>query len=443
LIRAEVGLAFLYPFRGYRYNPELVKDLNKAVVQPYDKTTQSMQENYYLASPYSAVRITLNMERRQNAETDYPDAGATFRQWIDEQVIVQDPKPAIYPYYQEYAVEGRKRLQKGFVALLDLKDSGSGVVPHEHTLSAPKQDRLQLMRSLEGNEDFIYMLYSDESLTVNRLMDQAIAGKKPILEAMDEFGAVHRIWAIDDPAIQSQIQEAMKRHKLFIADGHHRFETSVNFMRECENRNWKPAATEAFDKRMVTCFNSADGVTILPTHRMVHNIPAFNVHRFLQAINDCFAVEMILTAEELWKKMSEGQKDHVFGFYPAGSKIYYLLRLKEGAQNDPRLAGFSEAYRTLDVSILHALLLERHLGIDENKLAAETHVDYVRERESCIRMIDEEKYQAAFFLNPTNSEQMVRIAGAGERMPQKSTDFYPKLLTGLLFMRMNINKIAD
>jgi uncharacterized protein (DUF1015 family) len=433
-------LAFLYPFQGFRYDAAFVKDLSKAVTQPYDKTTPSMQEAYYRASPYNAVRITLNMERRQDFETSYADAGATFRKWIDEQVLIQDSAPAIYPYYQEYEVEGLKRIQKGFIALLDLKGSGSGVVPHEHTLSAPKQDRLRLMRSLEGNEDFIYMLYSDESLTVNRLMDQAISGKKPILEAQDEYGAMHRVWAIDNPAVQGKIREAMERHKLFIADGHHRFETSVNFMQECEKRNWKPAAIESFDKRMVTCFNSADGVTILPTHRLIRNVPAFDSVQFLQAVGDCFLVEALDAPEELWKKMKERRNDHVFGFYPAGSTKFYLLRLKEGAQNDPRLAGFSEAYRTLDVSILHALILERHLGIDENKLAAETHVDYARERESCTRMIDEGKYQAAFFLNPTTSEQMVRIASAGERMPQKSTDFYPKLLTGLMFMRMNINK---
>ncbi len=434
----EDALAFLYPFRGFRYNRESVKDLNKAITQPYDKTTRSMQENYYLASPYNAVRITLNMEKWQDSETDYEDAGSTFKRWIEEQVLIQDSNPAIYPYYQEYIAEGQSRLQKGFIALLDLKHSGAAVVPHEHTLAAPKQDRLRLIRSLEGNEDFIYMLYSDDRNTVNNLMDQAISGRQPVIEVTDEYGALHRVWAIEDPAVQGRIQKAMESQKLFIADGHHRFETSVNFMHECEKRNWKPAGIESFDKRMVTCFNSADGVTILPTHRLIRNLPEFDVQAFLGAVEDCFRVEAIDTAEELWKKLKEGRNANVFGFYPAASKKYYLLRLKEHAQRDPRLAGFSEDYRKLDASILHALILERHLGIDESKLAAEAHVDYARERESCISMVDEGKYQAAFFLNPTTSEQMVRIATAGERMPQKSTDFYPKLLTGLLFMRMHI-----
>jgi uncharacterized protein (DUF1015 family) len=433
-------LAFLYPFRGFRYNRKIAGEINKLVTQPYDKTTPLMQEEYYQRSPYNVVRITLNLEKRQDPETKYPDAGSSFEQWFEEQVLIQDPLPAIYPYYQEHVLEGRAKLQKGFIALLDLKDSGAGIAPHENTLAAPKQDRLRLMRSIEGNEDSIYMLYSDAKLTVNGIMDQAISGRQPEIEAIDEYGAIHRVWAIQDPEAQNRIQAAMSAHVLFIADGHHRFETSVNFMHECNKRNWKPAGVESFDKRMVTCFNSADGVTILPTHRLIRDLPDFDSHTFLRDIEARFDVEPAGTAEELWCKMEEGRNANVFGFYPASEKQFYLLRLKMQAEEDPLLLRHSQDYRRLDVSILHALLLERRLGIDESKLAAQAHVDYIRERESCIRLVDGKKYQAAFFLNPTTAEQMERIAITGERMPQKSTDFYPKLLSGLMFMRMCIKK---
>jgi uncharacterized protein (DUF1015 family) len=438
----EDALAFLYPFRGFRYNKSIVGNLNQVVTQPYDKTSPSMQEDYYQRSPHNVIRITLNLEKRQDPETKYEDAGSTFRQWLEEEVLIQDPIPAIYPYYQEYPFEGHVRLQKGFISLLDLKNSGEGIVPHEHTLAAPKQDRLRLMRSVEGNEDLIYMLYSDEKLAVNRIMDKAISGQPPEIEVTDEYGAIHRIWAIYDAKTQKQIQNAMSLQRLFIADGHHRFETSVNFMNECEKRNWGHAAVESFDKRMVTCFNSADGLTILPTHRLIRDLPEFDSRAFLSKMKDRFEITKTATPEDLWEKMKTGwrSQENVFGFYPADLKQLHLLRLKKQTDEDPLLINHSEGYRRLDVSILHALILERHLGIDENKLAAQGNVDYVREREVCIRLIDEEKYQAAFFLNPTTVEQMEKIALSGERMPQKSTDFYPKLLTGLVFMRMRIKK---
>jgi uncharacterized protein (DUF1015 family) len=338
-------LALLYPFRGFRYNSKYVKDLNKVVAQPYDKTTPPMQEEYYQRSSYNVVRITLNLEKRQDPETKYPDAASIFEQWFDEKILIQDPQPAIYPYYQEHALEGCVKLQKGFIALLDLKDSGAGIVPHEHTLAAPKQDRLRLMRSIEGNEDFIYMLYSDNKLTVNSVMDQAISGIQPEIEVTDDYGAVHRVWAIQDPEAQSRIQKAMSEHKLFIADGHHRFETSVNFMHECKKRNWKPAGVESFDKRMVTCFNSADGVTILPTHRLIRDLPSFDSQAFLRDIETRFDVRPADAAEELWDKMKEGRDANVFGFYPANQKKFYLLRLKMQAEEDPLLLKHSKDYR--------------------------------------------------------------------------------------------------
>jgi uncharacterized protein (DUF1015 family) len=432
-------MALVFPFRGFRYNKEVVGDFARVVTQPYDKTTPSMQDEYCQSSPFNVVRITLNSEKKNDADTQYPEAGATFNQWIEQKVLIQDDQPAIYAYYQEYTIEGQTRLQRGFIALLDLLNSGSGIIPHEHTLAAPKRDRLHLMRSIEGNEDLIYMLYADDALSVDRVMDAGISGQQPEIEVEDEYGALHRIWAITDPNALGQIQHALQPQKLFIADGHHRFETSLNFMHECEQKNWRADGVESFDKRMVTCFNSAGSITILATHRLVRDLSGFSALSFLREVEPLFTVEPIASADGLWKKISEERDRHVFGFY-AGSQEFFLLRMKPCAQEDPSLLKHSEAYRELDVSILHSLLLEKYLGIDESRLAAQTNIDYERERESCIQWIDEGKYQAAFFLNPTTAEQMQRIASSGERMPQKSTDFYPKLLTGLIFMKMKIGK---
>ena len=167
-------MALIYPFQGYRYNKQMVEDLNLVVTQPYDKTSPEMQQDYYQRSPYNVVRITLNLEKKEDPNTRYPEAGSTFRRWVDQRILVQDSLPAIYAYYQEYAVEGQKRLQRGFIALLDLQSSASGIIPHERTLDAPKRDRLQLMRSLESNDDVIYMhpLPADREIEVaNSVID--------------------------------------------------------------------------------------------------------------------------------------------------------------------------------------------------------------------------------------------------------------------------------
>jgi uncharacterized protein (DUF1015 family) len=423
-------MAVLHPFRGLRYNSAIVADLNRVVAQPYDKTTPSMQDHYYQSSPFNVERITLNLEKRKNPETLYPEAGALFRKWIGEKVLVQDASPAMYAYYQQYAIEGQVRVQHGLIALLDLAGSGAGVIPHEQTLAAPKQDRLRLMRSLEGNEDQIYMLYSDEKLEVNSVMEKGISGRQPEVEVTDEYGTIHRIWAITDRAALTGIQHAMNSLDLFIADGHHRFETSVTFMKECRAKGWKPAGVESFDKRMVTCFNSADGVTILPTHRLLRDLPAFDPEGFLRRIADSFTVEPVASLPALWERMRRKRNEKVFGFYPASLRQFYLLGLKKGVPVEQQL----------DVSILHSLLLERFLGIDEAKLAAQSNIDYARDRDECIQAVNEGKYQAVFFLNPTTAEQLQRSAALGQRMPQKSTDFFPKLLTGLVFMRMQIEK---
>jgi uncharacterized protein (DUF1015 family) len=434
-------MAILHPFQGYRFSKDKVGDLNFVMAQPYDKISEEMQRQYYSNSPFNVVRVTLNLEKKADPNTEYPEAGATYRKWISERVLVQDPKPAIYAYYQEYEIEGEKKLQKGFIALLDLKHASSGILPHEKTLAEPKMDRLRLMRRIESNAESIYMLYTDDKLVVNRLLDETTSIQAPDVEVKDEYGVIHRLWAIAEPKTLKKIQDAMATEELFIADGHHRFETSQNFMKECQSRSWKAVGVESYDHRLVTCFNSADqGLTILPTHRLIHAISDFNAKNFLQSASTLFAVEPAASGPELWEKMKANRESHVFGFYAGQAAGFCLLRMKQEAETGPLLLERPEAFRQLDVSILHTLLLENFLGINEAKLAAQAHVDYARDRNRCVREVDEGKYQAAFFLNSTTVEQMQRIALLGGKMPQKSTDFYPKLLTGLVMMKMNIMK---
>ena len=229
-------MTILLPFQGYRYNKDVVGDLNEVVTQPYDKIPAQAQQEYYRRSPHSAVRITKNLEKNDNPETDYLNAGETLVHWIHDSVLVQDALPAIYAYYQDYEIEGERKQQKGFIALLDLRRSAAGILPHERTMAEPKMDRLRLMRRLECNEDLIYMLYTDDKLTVNHVLDEQTAGRTPEVEVKDDYGAIHRLWAITDPKSLKKIQDAMVPEELFIADGHHRFETSLTFMKDCEAR---------------------------------------------------------------------------------------------------------------------------------------------------------------------------------------------------------------
>lgn len=435
-------MAQLHSFRAFRYNRDLVGDLERVVTQPYDKISPELQQDYHRRSPYNAAWITKSMEKNENPQTDYSGTGEHFRSWIGQGVLTQDPKPGIYAYVQDYEIEGESHVRKGFIALLDLKHSAAGILPHERTLAEPKMDRLRLIRSTECNDDLIFMLYTDERLAINRLLEDRMTQGAADIEVRDDYAVLHRIWSITDAATLKKIREAMVPEELFIADGHHRFETSVNFLKECEAKGWKPAAAESFDKRLVACFNSADrGITILPTHRLVRNLPNFKTEQFLDAANQNFEVETLESGDRLWQRMKQAAgAAHVFGFSPGDKRKFYFMELKEEAKVDPLLLAHPEAYRHLDVSILHTLILDGLLGIDESKLEAQSHVEYARDREGCLRRVQEGHYQAAFFLNPTTVEQVQRIALLGERMPQKSTDFYPKLLTGLVFMKMEIEK---
>ncbi len=431
----------IYALQGYRYNPRIVEDLSRVVTQPYDKISAELQREYYRRSPHNAVRITLSEEKCRNPDTDYREAGAVLESWINQGVLLPDPQPAIYAYVRHYEIEGEKKQQRGFIALLDLKYSGTGILPHERTLAEPKLDRLRLMRQTECNDDALFMLYTDDRLTINKILEEKTTSAAPDIEVGDDYGVLHRLWIISDPKAIRKIRDAMVPEELFIADGHHRFETAINFMRECERQGWKPAGVETFNKRLVACFNSADhGITILPTHRLLRDLPSCDSAAFLETAAQNFEVEPVASGSELWAKMKRNPDHHLFGFYAGDTRRFYLLKLREEGKVDSLMLAHAEAYRHLDVSILHTLILDGILGIDEAKLVAQSHVDYAREREDCVRSVNEGKHQAAFFINPTTVEQMQRVAILGERMPQKSTDFFPKLLTGLVFMKMQIQK---
>lgn len=438
-------MAKIASFRGYRFNPSVVGELNTVVTQPYDKIDDKLQAEYMARNEYNLIRINKNPPTPSDSLNDnpYTRAGAMWEKWIEERALIREPGPAIYPYHQEYTVEGKTFVRKGLIALVSLDDEKAKVRAHEQTLSGPKADRLKLMRATEANDENIFMLYDDPEMKINEMIDNEIQFARPIVEVKDDFGAIHRLYRLTSPGLIADIAELLEHKELFIADGHHRYETAMNYMNECKKRNWKPVGVETFTYRMMTMVNMFDpGLTVLPTHRVLHSLDNFNPTQFLAKAGENFEVTEFADRAGLYAALdaaAEANKSSI-GFSAVGVHGYRLLTLKNPGLMDTLVTDHSAGWKMLDVTVLHVALLEKLLGIDAAKLAAETNIHYVRGRDEALDYVGKEHYQAAFLINPTRVQQVSQVASAGERMPQKSTDFYPKLLSGMILMKMTIDK---
>jgi len=433
-------MAKIAPFAALRYDQTVAGDINKLVTQPYDKIDRALQTKYYERHPYNIVRVILSDESVKDKETTYPAAAKTLHEWIEKGILKQDSQPAIYVYYQIFKFRGQTYTRKGFIASVELEEKG--VRAHEHTLAGPKADRLRLLRATETNDENIFLLFSDPQNEAVKIMDAAIAGKKPLIEAVDDYGETHKVWAITDPASIGKLEALVAPKELFIADGHHRFETAVNYKNECLAKGWKPEGNQGFDHRMMALFPMEDpGLVIFPTHRLVKNVDSFSADKLLAALSRNFEVEPVKSAEELSKKMDHRNGSNVFGMAAIGAPApFYFLKIKDPKVMDTVVPDASVPSRRLDVTVLHKLILENELGIDKAKLEAFTHVEYVRHTEEAMEKLGKGGIQAVFLLNPTDVNNVRDVASLGERMPQKSTDFYPKLLAGLVMMPLKIKK---
>lgn len=438
-------MAKLASFRGYRYNPNQVGDLEKVMTQPYDKIDDKLQADYISRSEYNLIRINKNPPTEKDSPNDnpYTRAAQMWEQWIEERALIREGGPAIYPYTQEYTVEGKTYIRKGLIALVSLDDDKAQVRAHEQTLSGPKADRLRLMKATEANDENIFMLYDDPEQKVNSMIDAELSFSQPLITVKDDFGAIHRLYRLTSPSVIRDINEFFEDKELFIADGHHRYETAMNYMNACKKRNWKPMGAESFTHRMMTMVNMFDpGLTVLPTHRVLHSVDNFNAATFLAKASEHFAVTEFGDRASLYAALDAAAEkgESAVGFGAVGLNGYRLLTLKNPALMDTLVPDHSKGWRTLDVTVLHVALLEKILGIDAAKLAAESNIHYVRGRDEALDYVGREHYQACYLLNPTRVDQVREVASVGERMPQKSTDFYPKLLSGLILMKMQIDK---
>jgi uncharacterized protein (DUF1015 family) len=410
-----IFMATIYPFRSLRYAPDKVA-LARVVTQPYDKISTEMQERYYAAHPNNIVRIVFGKtEPSDSAENNlYTRAAAYLKEWRANGILQQLPEPALFVYFQRFAIpdEREVRIRKGFVGLGRLEDYSNKVVfPHERTLTEPKKDRLELLRHTRTQFEQIFMLYEDPEQRIDRLLDE-IARRNPDVHIRDEFAVEHTMWTVTDHDRIRFVQGQMENKKLIIADGHHRYETALAYRDEMQGGKGSDRIPMAF-------FNmQSPGLTILPTHRVLANLPGFESKTFFNR------------AAEFFDPVESSNRDRVtIGVFTDGSLSF--LRLKPSLDLRLLMPDLSEKLRALDVVVLHRLMLEKCLGITEEAVKKESYLTYVREREAAIGAVREGKAQVAFLLNPTRLDQLRDIAFEGEVMPQKSTDFYPKLLSGL------------
>jgi uncharacterized protein (DUF1015 family) len=446
--RSGKNVAEISPFRAVRYDAQRVA-LEKVLTQPYDKITPEMQERYYAASPYNLISIEKGKEVASDstAANVYTRAAKRFEEWLSEGILVQDTGPAIYAYFQNYTLPGtgpgtnHRSERRGFIALGRLADYSEGVVfRHEQTLTGPKADRLELLRQTRCQTGQLFLLYDDPAREVDAILEEA-SKAPPTAEMRDEFDVQHRLWMISDAASIRKIVELMATQKLVIADGHHRYETALAYRDECRAKAGRIDPDASYEKAMWTCFNvNQDGLTILPTHRLVRDVAGFSVEQFVKAASAYFnwyaypftsaAEKQASVAEFRHDLERRGRAGHAIGFY-AGATRFYLLVLRNTAELERLLPDITPAQRQLDVVLLHRLLLHKCLGITAEKVTAETNVSYEREMERAIAAVDEKRAQIAFLLNPVPVKTVMQIALSGDAMPQKSTDFYPKLLSGL------------
>jgi uncharacterized protein (DUF1015 family) len=406
-------LATIKPFEPYRYSVK-AGDPATLLTQPYDKISPAMQTAYLAASPYNLVRVILGERHPSDDASDnvYTRAAKYLEDWIRDGILARDPSPGLYAYFQEFQVPdtGERAVRQGFIGIGKIEDYSANIVHrHEQTLSGPKKDRLELLRHTRAHFGQIFMLYPDPEGSLDRLLGEA-AETGPLLDVLDEDGSRHRVWAITSPEHIARIQELMEPKKLLIADGHHRYETALAY----RNENPGDAAAEYV---MMTFVNMhSPGLKILATHRVLRNLEGFDAAAFLEKARAAWKVTAS-TPDALKAALRVRQPESVrIGVLTPGGGAHLL--------EQPRRAG------ELDVPVLHREILGGLLGISEEAVREERYIHYVRGIDAAAAGLKHDA-QVAFLLEPTPIEDMARIAFAGGVMPQKSTDFYPKLLSGV------------
>jgi len=437
-------MAQVIPFKGFRYNPSKIGDLSKVMTPPYDVISPAEQDRFYRMSQYNIIRLELGKEEPADDEHNnkYTRAAVYLKDWIEEQVLVQESQPSFYIYQQQFGLpNGNTYIRTGFVGLVRLEEFSKGVIlPHENTLSKPKADRLRLMQACAANFSQIFALYDDPEKGIPELLKRHIDASSPDIEIEAIPGIVERLWVISDPSAIAQIQENMADKKLYIADGHHRYETALTYRSQRMAQNPHHTGNEPYNFVMMMMVEMEDaGLIILPTHRAISGIQGFSKDEFLKNASKDFIVEKHALSGKTLKERADEMEGlltekghHSFIFYDGNLESCHTLTLKSMEAVNERLPQHDISYRNLDVTILHTLLLEPFMGIGNEQMANQEFITYTHDLMEGAEWAERGRCQMAFFVNAPSVKQVKEVSLAGEKMPQKSTYFYPKLLTGLV-----------
>ncbi|HQE93681.1 MAG TPA: DUF1015 domain-containing protein [Anaerolineae bacterium] len=431
-------MTHIRPFRGLRYNPDKFCDLSDVITMPYDRIDAAEQAQYYDLSPYNYVRLIQGRHTPDDTTENnvYTRARGYLYNWLAEEVFIRDPAPALYVLEQTFTTpDGVERTRRGLTAALELTPFDEGVVlPHEHTLSGPKMDRLNLTRATAMSWEHIFMLYPDATAVINTLLQPFLDTHMPALvhEQVIETDVEQAFWVVNDPAlISAVVTEMATKQPLIIADGHHRYETALNYRAEMRQQHPDAPADAAFNDVMVTFVSMSDpGLVVLPTHRLVHSYTMMNGKSLLQALEPYFVIETVPDRAALEAGLAAATSNHPrFGFYDGAYTLLTLKTLNAMAALAPNR---DPHWRALDVAVLHALVIEHVMGLSKESVQRLENLTYLRDPDPGYVAVDKGEANFLFLLNPTRIEQIQACTVAGERMPQKSTDFFPKIVSGLV-----------
>ncbi|MHC4109474.1 MAG: DUF1015 domain-containing protein [Planctomycetota bacterium] len=432
------------PFRAFRFDPGVVGDVGSCISPPYDVINSAQREQLYERSKYNIVRIikgkTTSLDNDGNNQ--YTRAADYLKSWIEKSALRQDSVESIYAYVQDFEVAGNHFQRSSFIALARLEEFGKTVKPHEETLDGPKIDRLNLKRATVAKFGLIFMLYEDEQKIADEIIERTTT-QQPLVDYTDEQDVRHRLFAITTKDSIDAITGMMADKDCIIADGHHRYETALNYYKETNN----PAA----GYQMTALVNTRnEGLRILATHRLVGNLENLQFDKLIVALKENFEITKFEFDSSQAKieakqkmlarmKVEADREKNALGIY-GGNNAFYIAVLKDKEAMDSVASDMSSAWKSLNVSVLHKLVLEKLLGIGEKELAHGGNVEYIKDAGSAvdesIAKVDTGLKQIAFLVNPPKMEQLIMVTDAGEKMPQKSTYFYPKVYTGL-----TINKL--